>query len=94
MAAVVLLGLEHHERGVGEDGVVAPSAEQLALPGSGRGVKVLDAADDQPGSDSLPFLRAEGRVFHLGDLRIGDPAAKLVIPDGAGIADGDPGVFP
>ena len=33
VAAVMLFGLEHHERGVGEDGVVAPGSEQFALPG-------------------------------------------------------------
>ena len=31
VVAVVLLGLEHHERGVGEHGVVAPDGEQLVL---------------------------------------------------------------
>ena len=31
VAAVLLLGLEGLERGVGEDGVVAPGGEQLAL---------------------------------------------------------------
>ena len=31
MVAVLLLGLEHHERGVGEHGVVAPDGEQLVL---------------------------------------------------------------
>ena len=31
VVAVLLLGLEHHERGVGEHGVVAPDGEQLVL---------------------------------------------------------------
>ena len=56
VAAVMLFGLEHHERGVGEDGVVAPGSEQFALPGGGLWVEVVDAADDQPGGDGLPFL--------------------------------------
>jgi len=32
MVTVMLLGLETLERGVGEHGVVAPAAEQLAWP--------------------------------------------------------------
>jgi hypothetical protein len=40
VAAVVALGLDGLERGVGEDGVAAPGGEQLALP---RGVLVLVA---------------------------------------------------
>ena len=69
VATVVFLGLDQGERRVGEDGVVAPGGEQLALPG-GRGldVEVLNAADDQPGGDGLPFLRGEGRVFRFRDL--------------------------
>ena len=53
VAAVVLFGLEHHERGVGEHRVVAPGGEQLALPGGGLLIEVADAADDQPGGDGL-----------------------------------------
>ena len=54
MAAVVLLCLEHDERGVGEHGVVAPDGEQLPLSGGRPGTEVADAADDQPGGDRLP----------------------------------------
>jgi hypothetical protein len=36
---VVIFGLEHGERGVGEDGVVAPGGEQLALAGDGLAVE-------------------------------------------------------
>jgi hypothetical protein len=63
---VVLFSLEHHERGVGEDGVVAPGGEQLALSGCRFLIEVADAADDQPGGGLPPG--SEGRVFHLGDL--------------------------
>jgi hypothetical protein len=50
VAAVVLFGLERHERGVGEDGVVAPGGEQLALAG-GRGVAVEVADPSSQGRD-------------------------------------------
>ena len=53
VAAVVLLSLEGGERGVGEDGVVTPGAEQLALARRRPGVEVFDPADDQPGGDRL-----------------------------------------
>src|SRR5262245_22986930 len=81
VAAVLLLGLEHHERRIGEDGVVAPGGEQLILA---PGIEVFDAADDQAGGDRLARARGERGVFHLRDLGAGDPAAELVIPDGAG----------
>jgi multiple sugar transport system permease protein len=59
VAAVVLFGLEHDERGVGEDGVVAPGREQFALPG-GRGLGAQVAADDQPGGDAQLVIPARG----------------------------------
>jgi hypothetical protein len=62
VAAVLLFGLQHGERRVGEQGVVAPGGEQLALPGRCRGVEVADAADDQPGGDRLP-LREVNAVY-------------------------------
>src|SRR5689334_15569957 len=65
-------------RVVGEDGVVAPGGEQLALPGPGVLILVADAADDEPGSDMQGFvLRGECRVAGLGD-------PHLWPPDGAG----------
>jgi len=45
VAAVVLLSLEHRERRVGEDGVVPPGGEQLALSGCRLRVEILDPAD-------------------------------------------------
>jgi hypothetical protein len=48
VVAVPGLGLEHLERGVGEDGVVAPDGEQLVLAFAGLAVEVFDPADDQP----------------------------------------------
>ena len=50
VVAVLVLGLDELERGVGEDGVVAPGGEQLALARCGLGL-VADAADDEPGGD-------------------------------------------
>jgi hypothetical protein len=55
----MLLGLDGPERGVGEDGVVAPGSEQLALPGGRFGVEVLDAADDQPDGNCLPLTEVK-----------------------------------
>jgi hypothetical protein len=66
MAAVVLLGLDGRERGVGEHRVIAPDGKQLALTRGRLAVEVTDAADDQPGGDLLPFLRGERGVFGLG----------------------------
>src|SRR6266516_6208526 len=65
VVTVVLLGLDGLERGIGEHGVVAPDAEQLVLALGGLAVEVFDPADDQPGGESLPFLRGEGGVFGL-----------------------------
>jgi hypothetical protein len=50
VAAVVFFGLQHHDRGIGEQGVVAPGGEKLALARGRFLVQVLDAADDQQGS--------------------------------------------
>ena len=53
VAAVLLLGLQHRERRVGEDSVVTPGAEQFTLAGCGLAVEVADAADDEAGGDGL-----------------------------------------
>src|SRR5216684_5343679 len=59
VVAVLLLGLDEGERGVGEYGVVAPGGEQLALAFAGFAVEVFDAADDQPGRHGLVLLGGE-----------------------------------
>ena len=94
VVAVLPLGLDQLERGVGEDGVVAPGGEQLALPGCGLGL-VADPADDQPRGDLqfLVLLGGESRVAGLGDLGVGDPAAEQIVPDGLRVLDGGPGVL-
>jgi hypothetical protein len=75
---VVALGLDQLDRGVGEDGVVAPDGEQLARPVGGVAVLVADPADDQAGGDRLAFpLRRERRVPGLGGFGVGDPAVRL-----------------
>src|SRR5229473_7767629 len=93
VVAVLGLGLDQGERGVGEYGVVAPEGEQFVLAAGGLAVAVFDPADDQPGGDGLPFLRGERGVFGLGHLGVGDPAAQLVVPDRAGIFDNRAGIF-
>jgi hypothetical protein len=55
VAAVLFLGLDQLVWAVGEDGVVAPGGEQLALTGCGLPL-VAYPADDEPGGD-LQFLR-------------------------------------
>ena len=81
VAAVLLLGLDELERGVGEDGVVAPGREQLALPGCRLRVLVADAPDDEPGGDvQFLLLGGERRVSGLGDLGVGDPAVQAGRP--------------
>jgi len=83
VVAVLALGLGSLERRVGEDGMVAPGGEQLALPLRGLLVLVADAPDDEAGGDLLVLLRGERGVLRLGDLGIGDPGLQLVIPDRA-----------
>jgi hypothetical protein len=56
VVAVLPLGLDELERGIGEDRVVAPGGEQLVLPGGCFLVQVADPADDQPGDDGLALL--------------------------------------
>ena len=51
VAAVLLFGLDHLERAVGEHCVITPGGKQFPLPGTGPGVHVTDAADDQPGGE-------------------------------------------
>jgi hypothetical protein len=75
---VLLLGLERHERGVGEYRVIAPDGEQLILAFAGSAVEVFVPADDQPGGDGLVLLGGERGVGHLGDLGVAHPAGQLV----------------
>jgi len=56
VVAVLFLGLDQLERGIGEDGVIAEDGEQLVLARGGLLVQVTDPADDQPGGDRLPFF--------------------------------------
>jgi hypothetical protein len=84
VATVLLFGLDLRERRVGEDRVVPPGGEQLALAPGGVAAEVPDTADDEPGGDGLPFPGGKRGVIHLSDLGVGDPAAQLVIPDGPG----------
>jgi hypothetical protein len=56
VVAVLGLGLDQGEWGVGEHGVVAPEGEQFVLAAGGLAVEVFDPADDQPGGDGLPLL--------------------------------------
>ena len=77
MPAVGLLRLEHRQRAVREQRVVAVDREQLALVG---GVELWDAAHDQPGGDLLGLgLGAERRELNLGDLRVADPALLVFV---------------
>ncbi|WPW27167.1 hypothetical protein P6B95_07000 [Streptomyces atratus] len=106
--AVLPLGLERRRGGVGEERVVVPDREQLALLADDGGFgQVKDPAHDQPGRDPLAFLAAgEGGVGgYLGDLGVRDELAGLrvghrggdLLPRGVGDAvDGpfDGGVHP
>jgi hypothetical protein len=93
VVTVLPFGLDQLEGRIGEYGMVAPGGKQLILPVSSFLVQVADPPDDQPGGDGLAFLRRERRVFHLGDLGVGDPGLQLVIPDSARIPDRCPGVL-
>src|SRR5207344_2267981 len=65
VVVVVGLGGEHRQRAVGEDGVVAPGGQQLALGGWGQ---AADPAHDQPGGHRVLTLAGERGVGDLGDL--------------------------
>ena len=85
VVAVVLLGLDHLERAVGEHGVVTPGGKQFLLPVPSAGVHVADAADDQPGRErnrrrARTRVCGERGVFHLGDLGVEIQQPQLVIP--------------
>jgi hypothetical protein len=56
MVAVVLLGLDQLERGVGEQGVVAPEGEQLILAGGGLAVEVFDRRTISRAVTACPFF--------------------------------------
>jgi len=58
VVAVLSLGLDQLEWRAGEDGVVAPEAEQLVLAGGCFVVQVPDPADDQPAVIAWPFFEA------------------------------------
>ena len=68
VAAVLLFGLGQGERRVGEDRVVPPGGDQLALALGGVAVEVLDPADDEPGGDGPALVRGKGGVFRFRDL--------------------------
>ena len=92
VVAVVGLGLEHGQWGVGEHAVVAVLGEQLALSvRDGLGVEPFDPAHDQPAVDVLALAsggeRGEG---DLGDLGVGDEPLLVVVPDGVRVLDRGP----
>ncbi|MER6371873.1 hypothetical protein ABT255_26440 [Streptomyces mirabilis] len=91
---VVEFGLKHAEGAVGENGVVAPGVEQLALPGGCLRVQASYPAHDQTGGDLLGLLASGERgVLDLGDLGVGDHLAGVGIHERLGVADRDPGAF-
>ncbi len=90
VVAVVGLGGEHRQRAVGEDRVVAPRGEQLALGGWGE---AADPAHDQPGGHPMLVVAGERGVADLGDFGVGDPALLVLVEDRVRVADGGPGVL-
>src|SRR5690606_33053794 len=90
---VVQFGLKHAEGAVGEDRVVAPGVEQLALPGGRFRAQASHPAHDQTGGDVFALLAAcEGGVGDLGDLGVGDHLAGVGVHEGVGVADRYPGI--
>jgi len=100
VVAVLLLGLGHGERRVGEDRVVAPDREQFAGARGGLVVLVADPADGRPGTVADGGDRRGDRGVHPGGDREPRAAAaargderRTVVP-GAGPHDdraGTPG---
>ena len=90
--AVLGLGLQHGDRGVGEHGVVAVGVEQHPLPtGLGARLQAFHAVHDQPGGDLLSRGPADERgVVDIGDLRVGDPPLLGLVEDGVGVLDWGP----
>ena len=86
VAAVVGLGLPHHERAGDEHGVVAPDVAQPVLPG--WGVQAVDPAPDQPARGAQPRgFRRERYVAGLGDLGVGDQLPGVGVDEGVRIVD-------
>ena len=84
VVAVAFVGLDHAQRAVGDERVVAVGGEQFALLGSVRCqlLMAFDAAHDQPAVHVLALLPAGERgERHFGDLGIGDPALLGLLPD-------------
>jgi hypothetical protein len=75
-------GLQHRVRSVGEDRIVAPGGERLALPGGTEQGEALDPTDDQLGG-GMPGCAAAGErgERHLGDLGVEDRALALLTSD-------------
>ena len=93
MVAVAFVGLDHAQRAVGDERVVAVGGEQFALLGSVRCqlLMVFDAAHDQPAVHVLALLPAGERgERHFGDLGIGDPALLGLLPDRLRVFDRSP----
>ena len=91
VVAVLPLGLDQLERGVGEDRVVAPDGEQLVLPGGppalfrSRTRRTISRA-----VTAWPFFDANAVSEDFGDLGVGDPGIQPVVPDRARVADRGP----
>ena len=77
---VLGLGLDHLDRGVGEDRVVAPGGEQLALPSAAFSFWSRTRRTISRAADRLVLVVLERGVAGLGDLGVGDPAAAAGRP--------------
>lgn len=79
--------------------MVAVGSEQfilgtLGLALAGGRVQPFNPAHDQPGGDVLVLLAGgEVRVGDLGDLGIRYPPALVLVPDGLGVLDPNPGIL-
>ena len=95
VATVGGLGLQHLQRGVGEDRVVTVGRKQFTLftltGRDGCAVEAFDPAHDQPPVDVLGFRPGGERGERdLGDLRIGDQPLLLLVPDRVRVVDRGP----
>ena len=90
------VGLDRVEVAVGDERVVAPGREQLALDRAvgGQRLQAADPAHHEPAGHVLVLAAAgERHVRDLGDLGVADPASEGLVEDGLGVADRGPAVL-
>ncbi|WP_245569815.1 hypothetical protein, partial [Acidipropionibacterium jensenii] len=91
---MALIGLNHGEGGVGDEGVVPVRVEEFPLIRMSCRVQPFDASYDEPAGDLV--LLGMGRECgerDFCDLSVTDPLTGVFFEDGVGVVDPHPGIF-